>query len=356
MFKPITQYGLAPGYEIPRIVKGCWQLSSGHGNLDRQTAIEDLVAYNEAGFTALDCGDIYTGVEELIGEFRRSHPKLPVQIHTKYVPDLSCLDKIELADTQKVIDRSLARLGGECLDLVQFHWWDFDVPRYVDVAQHLVELQKQGKIRHIGVTNFDGERLQQLLRAGIPVVSNQVQYSVLDDRPSEDVQLRDACRRHGVHLLAYGTMAGGFLQSSYLGAPAPTPPFANRSLTKYHLMIEEFGGWDLFQELLQVLTDIGLKYEVNPSAVASAYVLRRENVAAVIVGARDRKHLAETKQIQKCSISPDDFGKIQMVLAKAKGPKGPVYALERDRDGRHGKIMRYDLNTAVTARRGLVRV
>ncbi|TAH36144.1 MAG: aldo/keto reductase [Alphaproteobacteria bacterium] len=355
MFSPITQYKLTAGYEIPRIIKGCWQLSSGHSDVDRSQALSDLGAYIDAGFTALDCGDIYTGVEELIGDYIRGNRGKKVQIHTKYVPDLDCLDKVDFAGTQAVIDRSLLRLGVESLDLVQFHWWDFAVHRYVEVAQHLAALQKQGKIRHIGVTNFDGARLQELLRAGVPVVSNQVQYSVLDDRPGQDKILRDVCRNHGVRLLAYGTMAGGFLQESNLGAAPPEPPFQNRSQTKYHLMIEEFGGWELFQELLRTLTNIGKKYDVSPSAVASAYVLRCTNVAGVIVGARNQAHLTETILIQRCSLSPDDVGKIQTVRSKAKGPNGPVYGLERDRDGPHGKIMRYDLNTAVMPRRELAR-
>ena len=70
------------------------------------------------------------------------------------------------------------------LDLVQFHWWDYDVPRAVAVALELVSLQRAGKIRLIGLTNFDTAHVEALSAAGVPIASHQVQYSLLDDRPA----------------------------------------------------------------------------------------------------------------------------------------------------------------------------
>ncbi|NIN67522.1 MAG: aldo/keto reductase, partial [Anaerolineae bacterium] len=80
------------------------------------------------------------------------------------------------------IDGSLLRLGVDRLDLVQFHWWDYDVPGYLDAAGWLADLLTAGKIRALGVTNFDTYHLRELVGAGIPIVSNQTQYSLLDRR------------------------------------------------------------------------------------------------------------------------------------------------------------------------------
>jgi aryl-alcohol dehydrogenase-like predicted oxidoreductase len=134
-------------------------------------------AFVQAGITTFDCADIYTGVEELIGEFLRRHGGAlpPVQVHTKYVPDLESLPNLTGRDVERSIDRSLRRLGVERLDLVQFHWWDYDVPGYVEAALQLARLQRAGKIRHIGLTNFDAMHLREILNAGVDVVSNQVQ-------------------------------------------------------------------------------------------------------------------------------------------------------------------------------------
>ena len=227
----------------------------------------------EAGITTFDCADIYTGVEELIGAFLKQYREafksgdLPaVQVHTKFVPDFNTLATLSLEDVTRIVDRSLARLGVERLDLVQFHWWDYSIPGYVEAALHLATLQEAGKIRHIGVTNFDAQHLQQILDAGVPVTSNQVQYSVLDHRVEAD--LLELAERYNIPFLCYGVIAGGFLSDRYLNAPDPPSPLENRSLTKYRLIIDEFGGYLRFQECLQILRSIADKYNVNIAEVA----------------------------------------------------------------------------------------
>ncbi len=199
---------LASGYSISRIIKGGWHLAGGHGSIDRVQALRDLAAFVEAGITTFDCADIYTGVEELIGEFRVQYPTLAqqVQIHTKFVPDLDRLSIVGPLEVEAIIDRSLQRLRVERLDLVQFHWWDYAVPRHVEIALVLERLQRAGKIRHIGLTNFDLEHLRHIVESGVPVVSHQVQYSLLDERPSG--AMAEYCAARGVGLLCYGTVAG----------------------------------------------------------------------------------------------------------------------------------------------------
>jgi len=331
---------LRPGYSISRVIKGGWQLAGGHGSVDEKQAIRDMWGFVEAGITTFDCADIYTGVEELIGKFVKEC-KL-VQIHTKYVPDLAELPRINKAYTEKIIDRSLMRLGVERLDLVQFHWWDYSVPLYTETALHLLDLQKTGKIRHIGVTNFDGLHLRELLDAGIPVVSNQVQYSVFDHRPEGDLQ--KLAQEYDVFILCYGTVAGGFLNERYLGIEEFKDPPENRSLVKYRLIIEEFGGMELFQSTLQVLEKIAGKYDVGIAEVAMQYILQKPNVGGVIIGARNTKHLEKIKCLRHLTLDEKNIQEIREVIGQSSGPSGPVYGLERDRDGRHGRIMKYNLN------------
>lgn len=345
----IERIELTSGYSISRVLKGGWHLAGGHGTVDIRQAIEDMKAFVEAGITTFDCADIYTGVEELIGKFLqlyqgafRSGELPPVQIHTKYVPDFDKLACLRKADTEAIIDRSLQRLGVEQLDLVQFHWWDFNTPGYVEAALHLSELQGAGKIRNIGVTNFDGEHLLELVGAGVKIVSNQVQYSVLDRRPEDD--LHAIQEQHGISFLNFGSIAGGFLSDRYLNAPAPSPPFENRSLTKYRLIIEENGDWAFFQDLLRILRSIADKYEVEIAEVAARWGLQRPLVAGVIIGARNQRHLQKLKQLNSFSLAEEDLRAIRQHLQKAKGPTGAVFGLERDKTGKHGRIMKYNLN------------
>ncbi len=340
----IPRTPLAADYEISRVIKGGWHLAGGHGQIDRDQALADMAAFVEAGITTFDCADIYTGVEILIGDFRRAYPSLArgVQVHTKFVPDLPDLPAVNGRYVEAIIDRSIERLGVECLDLVQFHWWDYTVERYVDTALELERLRRAGKIRHIGVTNFDGQRLRQLIDAGVPVISHQLQYSIVDNRP--DGGMRAYCADHGIGLLCYGSVLGGFLSERWLGSPEPTGGLTNRSLAKYKLIIDDFGGWDLFQELLRALSAIARRHGVDIATVASRVMLDRSGVAAVIVGAVNTRHLAAHRSIGAVALTAEDLRQIEMVTCRRTGPLGDVYELERDRSGRHGRIMKYELN------------
>jgi aryl-alcohol dehydrogenase-like predicted oxidoreductase len=345
----VERHGLAPEYAISRVIKGGWQLAGGHGSIDRDQALADMRTYLRAGITTFDCADIYAGVEELIGEFLSRHRSairegaLPeVQVHTKYVPDRNTLPALARRDVEAVVDRSLKRLGVERLDLVQFHWWDYDVSGYVAAALHLQAQQQAGKIRHIGLTNFDVPRLAEILEAGVPIVTNQVQYSVLDRRPEQGMV--ELCLRQGIALLCYGTVAGGFLSERYLGAPEPELPLENRSLTKYKLIIDEFGGWALFQQLLGILRRIARKHDASVATVATRYVLQKGEVGAAIVGARHARHLPETLRLFRFELDSADLLAIENVTRHAQGPAGDVYDLERVKGGGHAAIMKYDLS------------
>ncbi len=345
----VERTALRPGYEISRVIRGGWQLAGGHGAVDRAAAVDDLAAFYDAGIVTFDCADIYTGVEELIGEFRKQvadrrgrEALAGLRVHTKLVPDLELLPRLRKSDVRGVIDRSLLRLKSERLDLVQFHWWDYAIHGMVEAALWLDELRHEGKVELIGGTNFDTPSTQALLKAGLPLVSMQVQYSLLDARPEHG--LVDLCRKSDIHLLCYGSVAGGFLADRWLGAPEPQPPFENRSLTKYKLIIDDFGGWSLFQELLRTLRRIADRHGSDIATVASRAMLDRPQVAAVIVGARNRSHLAANLAITALQLTAEDHREIAAVLARRKGPAGDTFALERDRTGRHGAIMKYNLN------------
>jgi aryl-alcohol dehydrogenase-like predicted oxidoreductase len=341
----IPRYTLSDGYTISRIIKGGWHLAGGHGAIDPEGARRDMASFVEAGITTFDCADIYTGVEQLIGSFRQAFPTLAehVQVHTKFVPDLSDLRSLNRQSVESIIHRSLRRLGVERLDLVQFHWWDFSIPRYVETARELDRLRRAGKIAHLGVTNFDTPHLDEVIAAGIPIVSHQLQYSLVDDRPCSSMV--DYCRTHEITLLCYGTVCGGFLSERWLGKPEPQFELSNRSLIKYKLVIDDFGGWDLFQELLATLARIAVKHATCIASIASRAILDRQQVAAAIVGATSTAHLPAHTQIAMLRLDEEDLSSIAAVTDRRRGPSGDVYALERDRSGRHGRIMKYEQNS-----------
>jgi len=266
-----------------------WQVAGGHGDINRQMAIQDMLRYHEQGFTAWDLADIYGPAENFIAEFRRHLLKLKgkdeldkVKAFTKWVPRPSTITR---SMTNTSIESSIRRMDVNHLDLLQLHWWDYNNPYYMDALKYLSELKDSGRIKHLGLTNFDTEHLQIILDSGVQIASNQVQYSIIDRRP--EVQMIPLCSKHNINLLTYGTICGGLLSERYLGKAEPSGiELDTLSLQKYKKMIDVWGGWDLFQQLLLVLDMIAKKHSVSISNVATNYILSKPTVAGVIIGVR----------------------------------------------------------------------
>ena len=338
---------LRPGYDISRLVLGGWQFSPGHHPTpyDLDEVLETLIEVADLGVTTFDCADIYDGVEELYGRFlkrwRTTSASRPIRIHTKFVPDLQALPTLTKADVERVVHRSLRRLGVERLDLVQFYWWDPSVPGFEQAGVWLSELQAAGKIRHLAGTNLNADRCRALRDAGVELVANQVQYSVLDRRPERT--LAGYAREEDMALLCYGALAGGFLTDRWLGKDEPDDLTLNRSLVKYGLVIEELGGWAAHQRILSTMRAIADDQGVDVAAVAVRFVLDQPGVAAVITGASRARQVASTMRAFEVALSEDDHTRIREATGGGFGPPGDVYDLESDRSGPHGRIMKYGL-------------
>ncbi len=344
------KYELTPGYTVSRVINGCWQLSEGHslnGALDMDDVLRAFHMLVDRGFTTFDCTDIYTGAEDFIGRFvgelkamgGYSHDCL--QIHTKYVPDLDKLQTVSFQDTERIIDRSLRRLNRDCLDLVQFHWWDYGVPGYLDTAWDLVRLKEKGKIRHIGVTNMDTAHLRELVGAGIPVISSQSQYSLFDRRVEKGYA--EYCAENGISLLCYGTLSGGFLSERWIGRDGMGDP-ETRSQIKYLQVIEDTLGWEGYQKLLLLLREIGGAHGVSLSNVATAYVLTRKAAAAAIIGVRNSRHVRDNVRIFRVSLSEDEIRAIRDLLASYPDLEGEPFQLERTVGSKYRNIMHMNIN------------
>lgn len=340
---------LRDGYTCSRVINGCWQLSEGHtlkGQLDFQDVMRAFHELAEQGFTTFDCGDIYTGVEEFLGKFiselKSGHGISPndIQIHTKYVPDLDILSQVDFAYTEKIIDRSLKRLNRDVLDMVQFHWWDYDVPGCLETVGDLVRLKEKGKIRNVSVTNFDTAHLAELVDAGMPIVSSQTQYSVFDRRPEKGYL--DYCKKHHIPLLCYGTLSGGFLSERWIGKTLAEPE--TRSQVKYLQVIEDSLGWEGYQKLLLMLKEIADRHEVSISNVATKYILSQEGVGAAIVGVRNSRHVKSNARIFEFTLEPEEIDRIRSFLSQFGTVEGEPFEQERTIGSKYRNIMWMNLN------------
>ena len=316
-------YNLTEGLRICRILNGMWQVSGTHGAIDPRAAVESMFSYVDAGFTTWDLADHYGPAEDFIGEFRRqfASDRAPealsgIQAFTKWVPRPGPMPR-EVVESN--IDISRRRMGVDCLDLLQFHWWDYRDERYLDALSHLSDLREEGRIRGVALTNFDTRRMQDIADHGIRVVSNQVQYSLIDRRP--EVAMARHCSEQGSSLLAYGTVCGGLLSDRYLGQPEPgTGALSTASLRKYKQMIDAWGGWGLFQQLLSTLRAVADGHSASIANVAVRYILDRPAVAGVIVGARlgVAEHIADNARVFQVQLDAEDVQAIEGVLAESR--------------------------------------
>jgi aryl-alcohol dehydrogenase-like predicted oxidoreductase len=318
-----SRFQFTDNLTICRILNGMWQVSGAHGAIEPGRAVDEMFAYYDAGFTTWDLADHYGPAEDFIGDFRRrfaarygSERLSEIQAFTKWVPRPGRMTR---RIVEEAIGVSLSRMGVECLDLVQFHWWDYSDESYLEALDHLADLQHEGKICHLALTNFDTERLRVIADHGVPIVSNQVQYSLVDRRPA--VRMAAFCRERGMTFLAYGTLLGGLLSEKYLGRPEPSRAALNTaSLQKYKRMIDAWGGWALFQELLAVLKHIADKHQVSIANVGVRYILDRPAVAGVIVGARlgVAEHVADNARVFGFELDAGDDTAIETVLARSR--------------------------------------
>jgi aryl-alcohol dehydrogenase-like predicted oxidoreductase/enamine deaminase RidA (YjgF/YER057c/UK114 family) len=212
------------------------------------------------------------------------------------------------------VQRALDRLQVDRIDLLQFHWWTFEHPGYIDAMAELARLREDGLIGHLGLTNFDTAHLRLLLKQGIPIASNQVCISLLDRRATEAMSA--LCTEHGVKLLAYGTLGGGFLSERWLGAPEPAA-VADWSKMKYRRFIDAVGGWAALQGVLRAAHTVAQRHGVSIANVAARWVLEQPAVAAVIVGARllEREHRADNARVFSFALGDDDHALLDRAFA-----------------------------------------
>ncbi len=319
---------LTADMDICPVLNGMWQVSGAHGRINLQEAVRQMFAYVDAGFDTWDLADHYGPAEDLMGEFRQMWCQMRdgaslsrVRAFTKWVPRPVRITKPMV---HSAVQTSRQRMRMDSLDLLQFHWWDYSNPSYLDALRYLTELQSEGKIRHLALTNFDTEHLGIILQEGIPVVSNQVQFSVVDRRPQ--VAMIPFCQQNNIQLLAYGTLCGGLLSEKYLGQPEPRGSLDTASLRKYKNMIDAWGGWTLFQELLGVLKQIADKHSADNNTqfkiphVAMRYVLDQPQVAGVIIGARlsISQHIQENLQVFDLRLDESDRQQIESFSQRSR--------------------------------------
>ncbi|WP_372619391.1 aldo/keto reductase [Falsiroseomonas sp.] len=307
---------LAPGLESSRIVTGLWQVADQERDgrpFDRAAAAAALAEYAAAGFDSFDMADHYGGAEDIVGLFRRQGGDAAV--FTKWVPTPGPMTRDAVREG---VGRSLERLGS-VPELMQFHWWSFRHPAWLDALREMAAMRDEGALKHLGVTNFDTDHLRVAVRNGVPIATNQISFSLLDRRAAG--AMSDFCLANGVKILAYGTLGGGFLSERWVGRDEPAEAdIADWSKMKYRRFIGAMGGWGVFQRLMREVAAIAKRHGVSVANVATRWVLEHPAVGAVIVGARltENEHRADNLRLFSFALDAEDRARLDNAIAAGR--------------------------------------
>lgn len=314
---------LSDNLSISKALIGLWQIADlerDNHKVDPIATAKAMHAYYEQGFTSFDMADHYGSAEEVVGVFRKTYGLRDVQFLTKWVPSPG---NITATQIEAAVKKALTRLQTDQIQLMQFHAWNYAHPSWLDCLYGLQKLQEEGLIANLGLTNFDEAHLNMVIQSGIKVVSNQVCYSLLDQRAAG--KMTTTCLEHNVKILAFGTVGGGFFSERWLNQQEPA---INDSLTwsqmKYKRYIDAAGGWVWYQELLQTLYSIAQAHKVSIATIASAYIKEQPAVGGVIIGARMgvSEHILENKKVLDIQLSEAELAQIKSVLAKGQSIPG----------------------------------
>ncbi len=324
----VPRIDLAPGLSISRVLTGLWQLADMERDgraIDLESTAAAMQPYVDAGLTTFDMADHY-GSAELVAGIFRSRRGGAVQCLTKWVPKPGRVPK---ADVRAAVERALRRLRAESIDLLQYHAWNYADPSWLETLYDLQDLKREGLVRELGLTNVDTAHLKMVRMSGIDVVSNQVSFSLLDQRAAAG--LAPYCAASGVRLLAYGTVAGGWLTEKWVGQPEPDwERTGTWSMMKYGRFLRVAGGWDALQRVLAAVGVVAARHAVSIANIATRYILEQPGVAGVIVGARlgERAHVEDTLRLFSFSLSDEDraeIGAALQTLAPIPGDCGDEY-------------------------------
>jgi aryl-alcohol dehydrogenase-like predicted oxidoreductase/enamine deaminase RidA (YjgF/YER057c/UK114 family) len=312
----VERIELAPGLEISRVLTGLWQIADLERDgteVDRDGGADEMARYVAAGLTTFDMADHYGTSELIAGRFAEREPGA-AQLLTKWVPEPGRHSEREV---RAAVQRALDRMSQERLDLLQFHAWSYADPGWLDCVFHLQSLVDEGLVGRLGLTNTDAAHLRMLLDSGVEIVTNQVCYSLLDQRAAG--AMTELCLARGVKILAFGTLAGGFLTERWVGVDEPAmDALETWSQMKYKRFIDAAGGWGRFQDLLEAVEAAAKRLGVSMANVASRYVLEAPAVGGVIVGARlgRSEHIDDTLRLFDFELDEASVSEIQDALAR----------------------------------------
>jgi aryl-alcohol dehydrogenase-like predicted oxidoreductase len=314
--------------EVSEIALGSW-LTYGHGVEQEQTEACTRAAF-DAGITMFDTSNIYgigaaeTAWGEILSDFDRDSYVLA----TKVFFQMSETDKgLSREQIHKQLDLSLQRLGTDYVDLYQCHRFDIETP-IEETMEALTEVVEAGKVREIGFSEWTPEQITASLE--VPgtrkFVSSQPQYNMIWRAPEAEVF--PLCAENGISQIVWSPLGQGVLTGKYAPGEAP-PPESRAANDEMSFAIDRYMA-DEVLEAVQRLKPIAEGAGLTMVQLALAWVLRRDELAAAIIGATRPEQVHANAEASGVDLSDDVLDAIDEALGEVviTGPRLAGFAAE----------------------------
>lgn len=292
------------GLQISAVGLGTWAMGGGTdwGPVDDAQSLNAVSAALDAGINLIDTAPIYGfgHAEEIVGRALKGRRDRAV-LATKC--GLVRFEKgvnhwLRPDSVARELEESLKRLQTDYIDLYQIHWPDPKTP-LEDTLSVLVKLQEQGKIRHIGVCNFDADLLRRAAQI-CPIASVQNEYSFLDRQSAQSVF--PLCREKQIGFIGYGSLAGGILSGKY----KKEANIRRCDARSYFYRFYKGPNFARVREITARFAKVAAVWNKPVSAVAINWVLARTEVNAALCGARTPEQILQNVQADGWKLSPED--------------------------------------------------
>jgi aryl-alcohol dehydrogenase-like predicted oxidoreductase len=308
---------------ITRVGFGAWAIGGSGwefawGPQDDADSVAAIHRSLELGANWIDTAAVYglghseEVVARAVREWRGSRPYVFTKCGLRWDSQGQVMKVLKADSIRKECDDSLRRLQVDVIDLYQIHWPPVDNrPELEEGWSTLAELQKAGKVRWIGVSNFNVEQIKRAEKIA-PVTSLQPPYSLI--RRQIEKETLPYCERRGIGVIAYSPMASGLLTGAMT-----RERIANLPDDDWRKRNPEFQEPELSKnlELVERLKEVAARYGRTPGEVAIAWTLRLPAVTGAIVGARNAKQAEQVMRAGDLKLTPGDIAEIEGIAAKA---------------------------------------
>lgn len=311
-----TRYLGKEKFQVSALGLGCMGMSFAYGGAEESQAINTIHAAVDMGVTFLDSAEVYGPFdnEVLVGKAIKGI-RDKVQIATKFgfriLPTGQGLERMAGVDSRpehirEAVEGSLKRLNIETIDLLYQHRVDPAVP-VEEVVGTMADLVKEGKIRHIGLSEVSAQTLRRACKVH-PITAVQTEYSLWTREPEGGIL--KACRELGVGFVPYSPLGRGFLTGKITDPSLFAADDFRRNLPRFQAETMRKN-----QQLLDRLQQVAGRYDATLAKMALAWVMSKGEDIVPIPGARKINHLRDNAAAADIMLSPEDILTIDHIFA-----------------------------------------